>query len=187
MALAYSPNGDRLASGSNDDTVRLWDPKTGTELEILKGHTGDVRAVAFSPDGGMLASGDGNDNEIRLWDGHDGEHILTLVGHQRDVTGLAFSPDGSILASASDDRTVGLWDMDNGAESTESTDARRTHDVRFSSCVFAGWQDGCECKLGHDNPLVGPGNRTAEVGLCWTYRLCCIGCVRARWTDACQR
>jgi len=67
-AVAFSPDGLRLASASWDETVRVWDPATGTQQAALTGHTGRVSAVAFSPDGQLLASA-GGDRTVRLWDG----------------------------------------------------------------------------------------------------------------------
>ena len=107
--MAFSPDGRLLASGG-DKTVRLWDPASGEHRRTLTGHTGSVRAVAFSPDGQLLASG-GNDKTVRLWDPATGEHRRTLTGHTGFVDAVAFSPDGRLLASSGKDMTVRLWDL----------------------------------------------------------------------------
>jgi hypothetical protein len=80
---------------------------------VLSGHTARVRAVAISPDGSWLASGDAG-GTIRLWTAVDGSHRTTLTGHAGAVNGLAISPDGTWLASASADKTVRLWDLETG-------------------------------------------------------------------------
>jgi len=102
-----------MASGSDDDTVRLWDPTTGTCHATLEGHSGSVYAVAFSPDGKLLASGS-YDNTVRLCDPTTGTCRATLEGHSNWVRAVAFSPDGKLLASGSDDNTVRLWDPTTG-------------------------------------------------------------------------
>ena len=112
-AVAFSPDGSLLASGGDDDTVRLWNPATGAHLHTLTGHSGNVNAVAFSPDGSLLASG-GDDNTVRLWNPATGAHLHTLTGHNGDVNAVAFSPDGSLLASGSGDDTVRLWSSATG-------------------------------------------------------------------------
>jgi WD40 repeat protein/type II secretory pathway predicted ATPase ExeA len=115
-ALAFSPDGARLASASVDRTLRLWDAQTGAAVgEPLVGHTDAVMAVAYSPDGSRLASGS-FDGTLRLWDAQTGAAVgEPLSGHTDAVLTLAYSPDGARLASGSFDGTLRLWDAQTGA------------------------------------------------------------------------
>ncbi len=112
-SVAFSPDGQIIASGSSDKTIELWQPD-GTAIATLKGHKDKIWQVAFSPDGQMLASAS-KDKTIKLWKIAAGKTpvlLTTLVEHRHDVRGVAFSPDGQILASASDDKTIKLWKTD---------------------------------------------------------------------------
>ncbi|MEC4814820.1 MAG: AAA-like domain-containing protein [Scytonema sp. PMC 1069.18] len=112
--LDFSPDGQTIASGSWDKTIKLW-KRDGTELNTLKGHNASVYKVKFSPDGQMLASSSA-DKTVKLWqrDRKNGKfHVLTtLKGHSAEVWGVAFSPDGQMLASSSADKTIKLWQRD---------------------------------------------------------------------------
>ena len=118
LVTAFSPQtSSRMATGSGDNTARIWDCDTGTPLHTLKGHTHWVLAVAWSPDGQLLATGS-MDNTIRLWDPKTGEALGgPLKGHTKWITSMCWepyhnqSPGKPRLASASKDGTVRIWDV----------------------------------------------------------------------------
>jgi len=112
--IAFSPDGNVLASGSWDNTIILWDIANRTPIgPPLTGHGGEVNSVAFSPDGNTLASGS-SDSTIILWNVTNRSPIgPPLTGHGSAVNGVAFSPDGNTLASGSSDSTIILWNVTN--------------------------------------------------------------------------
>jgi WD40 repeat protein len=112
--LAFSPDGRLVASGSKDQSIKLWSAVAGRVLATIDGRSGTIWSLAFSPDGSILASG-GMDHCVRLWEVPTGRLRATLQGHAGPVHSLAFSPDGTTLASAgSFDGTVRLWNMPGG-------------------------------------------------------------------------
>lgn len=118
--VAFSLDGQTFASGSNDDSVKLWQLSTGAELKTLTGHSGwwaGVRSTAFNPDGQTLVSGS-DDNTIKLWQIASGKEIHTFTGHTNGVSSVAISPDGQTLVSGgiSPDNTVKLWQLSTGKE-----------------------------------------------------------------------
>ena len=117
-SVSFSPDGETLASGSSDDTVRLWDANTGSHLQTLTGHTSAVYSVSFSPDGQTLASGS-SDGTVRLWDVNTGRQISSFTGHTSFVFSVSFSPDGQTIAS--NDSVVRLWDVNTGRQISSFT------------------------------------------------------------------
>jgi WD40 repeat protein len=109
-SVAFSPDGQRVISGSEDKTVHVWDLASGTQLLCLRGHEDWVTSVAYSPDGQRIVSGSG-DKTVRVWDAASGAPLLCLRGHQNRVISVAFSPDGKCIVSGSEDQTVWLWDV----------------------------------------------------------------------------
>lgn len=105
--VAFSPDGQTLASGGVKQPIKLWRLGTGEVKSNLTGHTDDVYTIVFSPDGKFLASGSA-DRTIRIWDLLTGEIAHTL-GHSATVSSVAFSPDGQTLVSGSKDRTIKIW------------------------------------------------------------------------------
>ena len=112
LSVAISPDGKTLASGSNDNTIKLWNLETGQLQRTLADRTGDANSVAISPDGKILATGSWDDT-IKLWNLETGQLQRTLTGHS-DVISVAISPDGKILATGSWDDTIKLWNLETG-------------------------------------------------------------------------
>jgi serine/threonine protein kinase/uncharacterized protein YjiK len=112
--VAWSPNAPRLASGANNNLVRIWDAQHGKLDLTLTGHTDFVEGVAWAPNGQVLASASA-DKTIRLWNPFQGgDPELVLMGHTDTVYSVAWSPDSQFLASASADQTVRIWESTEG-------------------------------------------------------------------------
>lgn len=108
-SIAFDLQGEKLASGSYDDSmVKLWDARSGKLFRTLGGHQDSVYGVAFDPKGSTLASGSA-DRTVKLWEAKSGDLLRTLEGHTNEVYAVAFSPNGRLLASQSSDQTVRLW------------------------------------------------------------------------------
>lgn len=119
----FSPDGTTLASSwliaTNADRLKpnpkgvitLWDVRSGQKITQLEKHTKPITALAFSPDGTLIASG-AEDNTIIVWDAKNGNQLKALQGHSGAINSLAFSPDGKLLYSGSLDGTVIIWSLD---------------------------------------------------------------------------
>src|SRR5262249_40168122 len=125
-AVAFSPDGQWLVSGSHDKTIKIWRVVTGREAQTLEGHTMQVTAAAFTPDGQTIVSASW-DKTVGLWTPAAGLTPRFLPAHTKGVSPLAVSPAGSSplrqahrpngrwLASGGEDATVKLWDWETGA------------------------------------------------------------------------
>ena len=112
-SYAFSPDGKTIVSGGADKTVRLWNTRTGINIETLTGHTETVVAVAYSPDGGTIVSAS-RDKTVRIWDAHTGENIKTLTGHKGIIVSAVYSPDGNTAISAGWDGMLHRWNAQTG-------------------------------------------------------------------------
>jgi WD40 repeat protein len=113
QGCAWSPDGDRIVTGSRDNTVRIWEARTGRCVATLAGHQKAVSGCAWSPDGQRIVSASW-DKTLRIWEARTGRCVTTLAGHAGSVIGCGWSPDGQRVASASYDRTLRIWEANSG-------------------------------------------------------------------------
>jgi WD40 repeat protein len=110
VGIAFSPDGQRLATSDTKGDIQIWDATTGTQLLHCRGHRHWTWAVAFSPDGKYLASAS-DDYRVKLWDVETGDCLQTHEGHTDSVNAVVFSPNGQLLASCGQDGTIRLWQV----------------------------------------------------------------------------
>jgi WD40 repeat protein/V8-like Glu-specific endopeptidase len=154
-SAAFSPDGTRIvtgggavegnAVGNSDNTVRIWDARSGAELKVLRGHEYGVNSVAFSSDGTRIVTGS-LDKTARIWDALSGAEIKALRGHENGVTSVTFSTDGTRIVTGSFDNTARIWDARTWAE----LKVLRGHEDRVTSAAFS--PDGTRIVTGsYDN------------------------------------
>jgi WD40 repeat protein len=107
-AIAYSPNGQRLVTGSTNGEVKIWDANTYQELLCCSKHKHWILGVCYSPDSNYIASAS-DDYTVKLWNANTGQCLQTYIGHEDSVNAVAFSPNGDIIASGAQDSTIRLW------------------------------------------------------------------------------
>jgi WD40 repeat protein len=118
----------RIATASYDETVQVWEAKTGHHLLTYKGHSAPAWSVACSPDGARIVSGTGaagshgpvtTNNSVQVWDATTGKTLLTLAGLAGQAYALSWSHDGTRIAAGGDDHLVHIWDVATGREILE--------------------------------------------------------------------
>src|SRR5262249_16156862 len=141
-----------FVTGSNDETIRIWDVASGKPVQVLKGHDGAVYgAVHFAPDGKTVVSGGDHDKTVRLWDVESGQLKATLEGHTAGIHFVSFLPDGrTVLSLTADNAEVKLWDV------IEQKEKLAFH--WFSGVLW--WLPGYQCSM-----ALSPDGQTLAVGI----------------------
>jgi WD40 repeat protein len=131
-SIAYTPNGNYIVSGGDDNKVKIWDTN-GVLVHTLTGHGGDVTNVKVTPDGNHVVSAS-KDDKIKIWETATGTLVNTISGHKKDVNCLDVSPDGSKLVSASSDSTCKIWNFSTGSllSTFGVADSGSVHSVAWS-------------------------------------------------------
>jgi WD40 repeat protein/serine/threonine protein kinase len=142
--VAFSPDGQKIVTGSSDQTAKVWDAVRGTELLTLKGHTGNVVSVAFSPDGRRIFTG-GADQKARIWEATTGQEILTLNGQTNLAKSVAFSPDGQRIVTGGSDGMARVWEAASGKQ----VFTLHAHNAPIESVAFS--PDGRRLVTGGDD------------------------------------
>lgn len=112
-SVCFSADGKYVASASEDNTVKLWDPSNGDCVHTLCGHTDGVNAVAFSPDSSLIASGSG-EHLVRIWNVHTRQNTMVLEGCRYGIKSVAFSPDGQRVVAGTELGEIRLWSLETG-------------------------------------------------------------------------
>ncbi len=114
-SVAFSPDGQRIVTGSLDKRAKVWEAASGRELLTLKGHSDGINSVAFSPDGQRIVTGS-RDHTAKVWEPASGRELLTLKGHGAAIRSVAFSPDSQRIVTGSFDQTAKVWEAASGRE-----------------------------------------------------------------------
>ncbi len=161
-AIAWSPDGKRIASGSGDHTVQVWDAPSGGHVLTYRGHSRDVSSLAWSPDGKNIVSGS-IDGKIQVWNAMTGNDIYTYTGHSDAVFDVAWSPDGKRVASASNDGSVQIWDAFTGMHVISHLSALSTRLIRAPWNAVAWSPDGKHVAIGGTGDAIVLDSMTGNI------------------------
>ena len=144
-SVAVSSNGHKVASGSLDGFIKLWDADSGREIKTLEGHQGSVQGLAFSPDGKQLAS-IGRDRTLRTWNSITGATLSAVNAHENIALAIAFSNDGKKIITGSFDKAVKVWDASSArtlsALELQSSPVRSIAINKEDTLLAVGGEDG---------------------------------------------
>ena len=152
LVVAYSPDGNYLASGSRDGSIRIWEVSSGKAIQTLTGHTYFVLSVAYSPDGQYIASCS-KDSTLRVWDATTGKLLHTLK-HTGEMSAVTYLPNGKYLAACSYDGSIIIIDTS-------------TYAVAYSITAHAEWAISLVCSPDGRYLASGFGDSTVEI---WRLR-----------------
>lgn len=160
-AVAWSPDGKRIASASSDHTAQVWDASDGRHVLTYRGHSDGVLTLAWSPNGQYIATG-GLDNTVQVWNPFNGATLYTYRGHNDAVFNLAWSPDSKRIASVSNDGTMQVWDALTGQHIATYTGSSSLRGGVAASNAVAWSRDGRFIALGGPGPAVLMDPTTAK-------------------------
>ena len=132
LAVAATPNGDRIATGSDNGVATIWNTGSGVQLQKLAGHTDAVLDVAITPDGARIVTASG-DSTAWVWNAGTGERLHLLAGHTGPIISVAISPDGAQVVTGADDGSARIWDANTGAQLHVLKHESRVADVAITS------------------------------------------------------